>query len=238
MNDDRGEPLPIDRDYFKAFLPLLNRHNTRDGLELLRSLPRNVAHAAFFDPQYKGVLDHLRYGNECESRQRRRSQLPFMSAETIEEFVGAISSRLIPGGMLFLWADKYGLLDQGRIMWSSADAMAVDLMVWDTERMGMGHRTRHSFECLVVLQRPPIRARGVWTDNGIRDVWRERVDKRSHPHAKPVRLQQRLIEACVPERGIVLDPAAGSYSVYEAARRAGRQFLGCDVLEWSSLDNE
>jgi site-specific DNA-methyltransferase (adenine-specific) len=35
-----------------------------DALTLLRSLPDGCAAVAFFDPQYRGVLDHLKLGNE------------------------------------------------------------------------------------------------------------------------------------------------------------------------------
>jgi site-specific DNA-methyltransferase (adenine-specific) len=44
-----------------------------------------------------------------------------------------------------------------------------------------------------------------------------------------VSLQVRLIEALTNPGDVVLDPAAGSYSVLKACERAGRRFLGCDV---------
>ena len=42
-----------------------------DALALLRSLPDGCTSLVFFDPQYRGVLGHLQYGNEG-SRQRGR----------------------------------------------------------------------------------------------------------------------------------------------------------------------
>jgi site-specific DNA-methyltransferase (adenine-specific) len=44
-----------------------------------------------------------------------------------------------------------------------------------------------------------------------------------------VELQARLIGALTNMGDIVIDPAAGSYSVLEACRRTNRQFLGCDI---------
>lgn len=41
-------------------------------------------------------------------------------------------------------------------------------------------------------------------------------------------LQARLITAVTDPSDVVLDPAAGSYSVMTAAHQVGRQFLGCD----------
>lgn len=42
----------------------LNSKNKADGLDLLRSLKDKTIKTAFFDPQYRGVLDKLKYGNE------------------------------------------------------------------------------------------------------------------------------------------------------------------------------
>ena len=50
-------------------------------------------------------------------------------------------------------------------------------------------------------------------------------------HPKPVGLQAALIEAVTDPGDIVLDPAAGSYSVLAAAQRMGRRFLGCDIAD-------
>ena len=35
-----------------------------DALTLLRSLPDPCTSLVFFDPQYRGVMDKLKYGNE------------------------------------------------------------------------------------------------------------------------------------------------------------------------------
>jgi len=49
-----------------------------DALDLLTSLPDACAALAFFDPQHRGVLDKLAFGNEGE-RQRLPCSLPAMS---------------------------------------------------------------------------------------------------------------------------------------------------------------
>ena len=56
--------------------------NTRlrmDGIELLNMLPDASASAAFFDPQYRGVLDKLSYGNEGQNRGKKRFAMPQMT---------------------------------------------------------------------------------------------------------------------------------------------------------------
>ena len=64
---------------------------------------------SIFDPQYRGVLDKMRYGNEGVSRGQRLSGLLQMSEETITEFIAGISTALIPSGHLLLWVDKFHL---------------------------------------------------------------------------------------------------------------------------------
>jgi hypothetical protein len=39
-----------------------------DALTLLRSLPDGCTPLVFFDPQYRGVLDKLQYGNKGRGR--------------------------------------------------------------------------------------------------------------------------------------------------------------------------
>ena len=92
----------------------------------------------------------------------------------------------------------------------------------------MGYRSRRKSEYLIVLQKTPVRAKGCWNDHGIPDVWGEKVEK-THPHSKPIELQKRLIEATTWEGDYVLDPAAGGYSVFEACKQCGRNFIGGDV---------
>ena len=80
-----------------------------DGLDFLSLLPSDSIPVAFLDPQYRGVLDKLGYGNEGVNRGKGRSALMQMSEATIAEFVRGIDRTLIPSGHLFLWMDKFHL---------------------------------------------------------------------------------------------------------------------------------
>lgn len=207
----------------------LNQRNQFDGLELLASLQPDSIALCIFDPQYRGILDKMRYGNEGVSRGRRRSALLQMSEETIAEFIALIATALIPSGHLFLWIDKFHLCT-GVGHWAENWGLdVVDLVTWNKDRIGMGYRTRRAAEYLLILQKPPKRAKGVWQCHDIPDVVTERVGRIGNVHPKPVNLQARLIEAVTDPGDVVLDPAAGSYSVMAAAHQAGRQFLGCDI---------
>ena len=93
----------------------------------------------------------------------------------------------------------------------------------------MGYRSRRVSEYCVVLQKQPRRAKGVWKIHTIRDVWREKVSSKEHPHQKPIGLQGELIAAVSQKGDYVVDPAAGSFSVMESAHIKGRNFIGCDL---------
>ena len=205
----------------------LDGRNKCDGLTFLRKLPADSFPLCFFDPQYRGVLDHQRYGNEGE-RQRARSKLRQMPESEIRQFLRGIDRVLMPSGHLLLWTDKFHLCT-GLGPWLARTTLdIVDLIVWNKLRIGMGYRSRRTSEYLVVMQKAPRRAKGVWALHDIPDVWDEKVTKEG-PHAKPTGLQARLIEAVTNARDVVLDPAAGSYSVLKSCQRTDRRFLGCDI---------
>lgn len=216
---------PID---FPSFL----KPNTRlkmDGLKLLSHLPEESVPVVFLDPQYRGVLDKMNYGNEGKNREKRRCSLMQMPEELIGEFIWSIDNVLIPSGHLFLWMDKFHLCQGFKAWFDNTQLDIVDLIVWNKDRFGMGYRSRRVSEYCVVLQKHPRRAKGVWKIHNIRDVWLERTKTKEHPHQKPIGLQAELIAAVSNEGDYIIDPAAGSFSVMEAALLKNRNFIGCDL---------
>ena len=93
-----------------------NEPNVMDGITFLDVIFNNSISVCFFDPQYRGIMDKMKYGNEGVSRQIERSQLSQMSEEVISEFIQEIGRVLIPSGHLFLWVDKFHLC-QGVSSW-------------------------------------------------------------------------------------------------------------------------
>jgi site-specific DNA-methyltransferase (adenine-specific) len=85
----KGETLPF------------NSQLKMDGLTLLKSLENSSVSIVFFDPQYRGVLDKMNYGNEGE-RQIERSKLIQMNEKKIIAFVREVNRILKPSGHLFL----------------------------------------------------------------------------------------------------------------------------------------
>lgn len=209
---------------------MYNKQLKMDGLDLLRQLPDNHVKAVFFDPQYRGVLDKLKYGNEGKNRGRERSKLPQMTTEVIQDFLQGIERVLVPSGYLFLWADKFHIVEGIRSWFTKTSLLkTVDLMVWDKGKIGMGYRTRRKAEYLVILQKVPIHAKKTWINHCIPDVWCERLGHKKHTHQKPTGLQKQLILATTNKGDIVCDPAAGSYSVFGCCKETERVFIGCDI---------
>lgn len=212
-----------------------NFKNIVDGLTLLHNILPNKIKTAFFDPQYRGVLDKLQYGNEGVNRGKARHDLTQMPENVICDFINELNRVITPSGHLFLWVDKFHLC-QGVLAWfEKTDFNLVDMIVWDKDKIGMGYRSRRKSEYLIVLQKSPVRAKDVWTNHSIPDVWLEKTQK-VHPHSKPIMLQKSLIEATTNPQDYILDPAAGGYSVFEACKLCNRNFIGGDIQYGENLN--
>ena len=207
----------------------LNQRMKMDGIQFLKKLDQNTIPVSFFDPQYRGVLDKLNYGNEGKQRGAKRGALNQMNENKIAEFITLIDRALIPSGHLFLWIDKFHLCSGFHEWFHSTQLDVVDMITWDKGRIGMGYRTRRKSEYLIVLQKQPKKAKGVWKIHNIPDVWLEKIIKKEHTHSKPIDLQGALLSAVSNDGDIVIDPASGSFSVLEACKSRGRNFLGCDI---------
>lgn len=206
-----------------------NFENLCDGIELLKQIKDNSLKAVFFDPQYRGVLDKMSYGNEGKSRGKNRSSLKQMTDEIILQFLSQIERVLKPSGYLFLWVDKFHLVE-GIKPWLNklSKIETVDMVTWNKMKIGMGYRTRRKSEYLLVLQKAPRLAKATWSLHNIPDVWEETVIK-NHAHSKPIELQKQLILAVTDEGDFVCDPASGGYSVFEACKQTRRNFIGGDI---------
>ena len=206
---------------------LKNQKLEMNGLDLLSHINDGEVKLAFFDPQYRGVLDKMNYGNEGE-RQSGRASLSQMDEDTIVNFIKEIDRVLMPSGHLMLWVDKFHLCEGVKPWVANTSLNLVDMLTWDKGKIGMGYRTRRKAEYLIIFQKSPIRAKGCWLVHDIPDTWLEKVQK-VHPHSKPIQLQTALINATTQEGDLVLDPASGGFSVFESCKLINRDFIGCDL---------
>lgn len=207
----------------------VNTPNICDANFFLKAIKSEIVKLCFFDPQYRGIMDKMQYGNEGD-RQKGRCALNQMSTTYIISIIKEIYRVLLPSAYLLLWIDKFHLCE-GISTWFEKDSFkVVDLITWNKLRIGMGYRTRRQAEYLLVCQKPPLKAKYTWFDRSIPDVWAEKIVKKQHPHQKPLQLQEKLILALTQEDDIILDPCAGSYNVLKACLNTKRTFIGCDLI--------
>jgi site-specific DNA-methyltransferase (adenine-specific) len=217
---------------------LMNKKNCMDGIALLSMLKPDSIDACIFDPQYRQIMDKLKFGNEGRSRQIGRSSLPQMNDETIVNFVAGITYVLKPSAYFFIWVDKFIVAEGYHNTWFEPYSFGqctdlVDMIVWK-DGFGMGKRSRRTTEFIMVYQKLPKTTKN-WIDKGMPDCFEEKIptprSKELHPHRKPIEFTTRLIKSTVPENGIVLDPAAGSFSTFDACKLAGQNFVGSEIEE-------
>ena len=166
-----------------------------DCLELLRSLSEACSPLVFLDPQYRGVMDKLKYGNEG-SRQKGRFLLPPMTGEYIDRCSREAVRVLRPSGYLLRWTDEFHLCEADHLRIKDV-IRCVGVIAWDNLRPGNGNRARHRGTYLLILQKEPCKAKATWRDRGIPDRWVERIihPQSQHPHRKPIGLISQLIRA-------------------------------------------
>jgi DNA modification methylase len=65
-----------------------------------------------------------------------------------------------------------------------------------------------------------------WEINQVKNV-----SKKDNPHPCPIpyELAKRIILLTVPEKGLVIDPFAGSGTILQAAKDTGREYLGFEI---------
>lgn len=224
----------------KLMNDLLNKKNCMDGLVLLSQIEPESISCCFFDPQYRGILDKMNYGNEGE-RQKERAALQQMNEETILEFIKKINTVLSPSGYLFFWIDKFHLCEGSANAWLNVtnkikgcsfenQIQIVDLITWNKQSFGMGYRSRRTSEHLLICQKLPKMIKS-WKNKSIKDIWEEKIEhpRIGHAHKKPLGLISTLIESVTNIKDMVLDPCAGSFITFDACKNTNRNFLGCDI---------
>lgn len=95
----------------------INTENLADGLALMKNIKDDSIATAFFDLQYRGILNKMHYGNEEKKRGIARAGLRQIDELTIVRFIKEINRVVKPSGHLFLWIEL-------------TDFNIVDMIVW------------------------------------------------------------------------------------------------------------
>ena len=150
-------------------------------------------------------------------------------------FLGHVKACLQDGGLTYSFMDGRGL----HALMSAAEAIGqtqVALCVWDKVHPGMGSFYRQQAEFILVGKFGDARhvnnvalgsnrrnRSNVWSYPGLASFGRARERALAmHPTVKPVGLISEIILDCTHRGDIVLDPFAGSGTIFLAAQRAKR----------------
>ena len=128
--------------YHRAILPT-NSRIKMEGLKFLKQLPDACAATAFFDPQFRGVYDKMKYGNEDTSRNAVRCETPADDGR-YHHRVRARNYRvcsLLPVTFSSGWT-SFTCAATSRNGADGTKLSVVDMLTWDKGRIGLGYRTR------------------------------------------------------------------------------------------------
>ena len=110
-----------------------------DSLVLLRSLAAGCTPLIFFDPQHRGILDKLKFGNEG-ARQKGRAMLLAMTDDYIDACCRECARLSLASGYLMRWIDTFGLfgLDPNRHLPGDETAIEAVMVEWCQATQGCG----------------------------------------------------------------------------------------------------
>jgi len=169
-----------------------------------------------------------------------------MSEETFTAFLKTVAERLIEhtadGSMHFLcmdWRHLFELLTACRGTYGEFK----NLCVWVKDNGGMGSLYRSQHELVAVfkagagahvnnveLGRHGRYRTNVWSYPGVNSFGKGRMaDLEAHPTVKPVAMVADAMLDCSKTGDLIVDPFAGSGTIFLAAERAGRRGAGIEI---------
>lgn len=199
-----------------------------DCLEILRTLPDNVADAIIMDPPYP---NRTPLGGKTARAKALQAANTFgdLNINGLEWLLRAIaleSKRLVkPTGSMLVFCDSSMHIQIVPAI-QSCGPRYEDVIVWDKDQFGRGSgfRKQHELIAHFTFDKP------MYHDHSIPNVIQcKRVSKRLHPNQKPLQLLKYLIQVVCPEGGTVLDPFMGTGSTGQVCLWTQRNFIGVEL---------
>ena len=230
---------------------LLGRHKLFCGNALETEsyqmlLDGEQASMVFTDPPYNVPID----GHVCGAGKIRHREFAMASGEMSEEaftaFLRTMADRLVEfsadGSMHFLCMD-WRHLSELLSACQEPYAEFKNLCVWVKDNGGMGSLYRSQHELVAVfkagkgahvnnveLGRHGRYRTNVWSYPGVNSFGKGRMsDLEAHPTVKPVAMVADAIMDCSKTGDLILDPFAGSGTIFLAAERSGRRGAGIEI---------
>lgn len=232
---------------------LLDRHrllcgDARDPAAYRALMEDGKAEAVFTDPPYNVRID----GHVCGLGAVRHREFAMASGEMSEaaftEFLRTCLTHMAEhstdGALHYVcmdWRHVFELITAARDVYEKQ----VNQVVWDKGAGGMGSFYRSQHELVFVFRNGKAPHRNnvelgrhgrnrtnLWRYPGVNSFGGNRSDLELHPTVKPVAMVADAIRDCTKRGAIVLDPFAGSGTVFIAAEKTGRRAraMECDPL--------
>jgi site-specific DNA-methyltransferase (adenine-specific) len=195
-----------------------------EALDVLSSLPDDVADAVVTDPPY--FLPAAHYSVRSGTA-RSLSDLSILEHFFRDVFTG-VRRVLKDDGFAYVFCD--GQSYPAFYVTAYRHFRRLRPLIWDKQVSINGYSWRHQHEIVMFCESD--NAPHVKTGDG--DVLRFRavpIADRNHLAQKPTDLLSKLIAKTTPERGTVLDPFMGSGTTLFAARTLGRVAIGIEQEE-------
>jgi len=106
---------------------------------------------------------------------------------------------------------------------------AVDVLVWDKGRIGMGRPWRKQYELIIAAHDEDYCKGDMATRADILKFTPINHTNRTHQAEKPVTLLSELIKATTAEGAIIFDPFVGTGATAVAAQKLNRNYIGLEI---------
>lgn len=222
----------------------INEVHHLDAIKLLQSLPDQSIDALITDPPYSSG------GLSAGARKAAPEKKYLSSQDLYKTFVGDNRDQRSQQKWLISWLDEaFDKMKDGSVIcvfsdWRqlpiTTDALQMagyiwlGIAVWDKTQMvrPQPHRFRNQAEYIVWGAKGTLsKDRTVPVLPGVY-TYPISPKEKQHITAKPLALMDKIIKICEPG-GLIVDPFCGSGTTLVAAKKAGYQYLGCDLMDYN-----
>lgn len=195
----------------------LNKIVNGNSLKLLKTFPSYSVDLVITDPPYG---DNGVYGKE--KTKIIGNENPTTTLNSIFEIYRVLKRNSV--AYIFFAIKHYSLIEKFILGYTKFKIR--DVLIWDKVNHGRGFGFRYRYEAIFVLEKgkPKYNQRGTPNLLTISKIYNPH-----HPHEKPQKLIDILVQQSSRKKDIILDPFAGSGAILKAAKRLQRNFIGIEI---------
>ena len=204
-------------------IPHLNTVTNKDWRDVIADIPDNVVDLVVTDPPY---------GMEYQSNMRKVKHKKIVGDDNLdwlEQWTEQLKRVCKDDAHLYIFCSWHKVEEFKRVIGKHFNVK--NILIWDKRGFGMGDLEGDyapSYEMVIFCSNGKKKLNGGRDSNIIRTP---RTDNEYHPTQKPVNLNRYFIEKSSERGDVVLDTFAGSFSMAQAAKEIGRNWLSFEIEE-------